>query len=122
MQSRKKQIGGMYNTLFLLLCIGAVVLLTLAVAPVYMNEGKLNKIVSQVAAQSGSATASKAELRQVMKKRWSIDDVQHVSPEDISFKKTKNGKTMSYDYEVRIPLFANWDLVLSFSDSFPLSV
>lgn len=121
MKSIKKQIGGMYSTLFLLLAIGCGVLLTLTVAPVYMNEAKAYKIVSQVAAQPGSAKASKHELHRSLQKRWDVDDVTHLKVKQIKLTKKKTGKELAYSYEVRKHLFANWDLVLTFDKNFPLT-
>ncbi|MGJ8670956.1 MAG: DUF4845 domain-containing protein [Oceanococcus sp.] len=121
MKSIKKQIGGMYNTLFLLAVIGGGALLALSVAPVYMNEAKANKIVSQVAAQPGSAKASLLEIRNALQRRWDVDDVTELKVKDVKLKKTKQGKLLAYKYEVRKHLFANWDLVLTFDKSFSLN-
>ena len=121
MKSLNKQIGGMYNTLFILFCLGGGALLTMTVAPIYMNEAKANKIVSQVSAQPGSGKASTSELRQSMQRRWDVDDVKYLTVKDVKLKKTKQGKLLAYKYEVRKHLFANWDLVLTFDKSFPLN-
>ncbi len=121
MKSIKKQIGGMYNTLFLLACLGSAALLTMTVAPVYMNEAKASNIVAQVAAQPGSAKASPAQLRKAIQSRWDIDDVKYLPPQDVKLKKTKQGKLLAYNYEVRKHLFVNLDLVLTFDKSFALN-
>ena len=121
MKSIRRQIGGMYNTLFLLAVIGGAALLTLTVAPVYMNEAKAHKIVSQTAARPDSAKASPAQMRRALQNRWDVDDVQYLLVKDVKTKKTKQGKLLAYNYEVRKHLFANWDLVLTFDKSFPLS-
>ena len=121
MKSIKNQIGGMYSTLFLLMCIGAIVLLGLTVVPVYMNEAKAVKIVSQVAAQPSTGKASQSEIYNTLYKRWTVDDVTHLDPKKVKLNKTKTGKTLSYEYEVRKPLFANWDLVLTFKKDFDVA-
>ncbi len=121
MKSIKRQIGGFYSTSFLLIFLGASALLTMQVLPVYLNEGKASKIVGQVAASSQNYNASMIQIRNSLKKRWDIDDVKYLDEKDVKLVKTKTGKQLAYKYEVRVHLFANWDLLLTFDKSYPMT-
>ena len=118
---KTKQIGGMYNTMFLLACLCSAALLTMLVAPIYMNEAKAQKIVAQLAEQPGSAKVAPIQMRKALQRRWDVDDVKYLQVKDVKLKKTKQGKLLAYNYEVRKKLFANWDLVLTFEKSFELN-
>ncbi len=121
MNSIKRQIGGFYNTAFLLLCLGGAVLLTLNIGPVYMNEGKAAKIVSQVASQPTTAKASIQQIRSTLQKRWNVDDVKHLDYKEVKLKKSKTGKSLYYKYEVRKPLFSGISIVVSFEKDYPIA-
>lgn len=120
MTSMKRQAGGMYNVIFMLAVIGGGALLAMVIAPIYMNEAKATKIVSQVSKSPQNYELSQFEMHKLLQRRWDVDDVKHLSVKDVKLKKNKNGKSLAYDYEVRSHLFANWDLVLVFKKDFPM--
>ena len=121
MISKQRQIGGMYNVIFMLAVIGGGALLAMVVAPVYMNEAKATKIMSQVSKSPQNYQRSQYELHKTLQRRWDVDDVKHLTAKDVKLKKTKSGKVLAYDYEVRSHLFANWELVLTFDKEFPMA-
>ncbi|RZO86732.1 MAG: DUF4845 domain-containing protein [Oceanococcus sp.] len=120
MTTMKRQAGGMYNVMFLLAVIGGGALLAMVIAPIYMNEAKATKIVSQTAKSPQNYELSQFELRKGLQRRWDVDDVKHLKVNDVKIKKSKNGKALAYKYEVREHLFANWDLVLTFDKEYPM--
>lgn len=114
--NRRHQIGSMYSTLFMVVMIGAAVLVGLKVFPVYMNEFKARSACDAVAIspemQASGVTAS--QIRKRLQQRWDVDDIKNLKVSDIKFVKTEAGKLMRYQYEVRTPLVANWSLVIDF--------
>ncbi len=120
MTTMKRQAGGMYNVMFLLAVIGGGALLAMVIAPIYMNEAKATKIVSQTAKSPQNYELSQFELRKSLQRRWDVDDVKHLKVADVKIKKNKGGKALAYKYEVREHLFANWDLVLTFDKEYPM--
>lgn len=121
MTSIKRQIGGLYSTMFLLAAIGGAALLMLTVLPIYMDEAKAAKIVSQVAVSSQNANLPITEIRRTLQRRWDVDDVKNLKVKDVKLVKDKSGKALAYNYEVRTHLFANWDLVLTFDKRFQMA-
>ncbi len=121
MISKQRQVGGMYNVIFMLAVIGGGALLAMVIAPVYMNEAKATKIVSQVSKSPQNYERSQYELHKTLQRRWDVDDVKHLAAKDVKLKKTKGGKALAYKYEVRSHLFANWELVLTFDKQYPMS-
>ncbi len=96
MTTMKRQAGGMYNVMFLLAVIGGGALLAMVIAPIYMNEAKATKIVSQTAKSPQNYELSQFELRKGLQRRWDVDDVKHLKENDVKIKKSKNGKAMAY--------------------------
>lgn len=121
MQTRTRQIGGIYNTGFLLLTIGALALLVLKLTPIYLDETKARKIVSQTATSPQNYNQSIAQIRYSLQKRWDIDAVQHLSVNQVKMVKGASGKSLAYKYEVRTELFGNIDLVVNFDRQFPMA-
>lgn len=121
MQTKTRQIGGIYNTAFLLFTIGVAALLVLTLAPIYMDEAKAAKIVSQTASSPQYYNQSILQIRKTLSKRWDIDAVKNLDVKDVKLKKDKNGKALAYSYEVRASLFANIELVVVFDKQFQMA-
>jgi hypothetical protein len=114
---QRKQQGSLYSKAFMAFVIGAAVLVGLKAFPIYMNELKVQSAMSGVAgAPEAQGNVSIGTLRQMLQRRWDVDDVKHLKVGDIKFVKTKAGRVMRYEYEVRTDLFANWALVIRFED------
>ncbi len=121
MRSMRKQQGGIYGVLFVLGVLGIVVMITLKVLPIYLNQMKIAGAVKQIADSPQYTAATVRDIRRDMQKRWDIEDVKHLTVKDVKIIKGKNGRALKYDYEVRVNLVANWDLVLWFKDQLPMS-
>ncbi len=121
MKSINGQRGGFYNLMFILAVLGSGVMLTLTVLPIYLDEAKTTKIVSQVASSPQYSRLTLPQLRSTLQKRWDVDDVKNLKVKEVKQTKVKGVKSLSYKYEVRRNLFANWDLVISFEKSFPMA-
>lgn len=108
----------MYSTLFLVVMVGAAVLVGLRVFPIYLNEFKVRNAVTAVAQspEASEPAATVVALRRMLQSRWDIDDIKNLKVGEIKFVKTPDGRVMRYDYEVRTALFANWSLVLQFAN------
>lgn len=118
-----RQRGGVYGTIFLVALFAGAALLGLKVIPIYLNQGKIETAVSNVAAAPQYAKASPYEIRRALEKRWDVDDVKYLELEDIKIDRTNLGnRALAYKYEVRQTLFLNWDLVLTFEKKYPLVV
>jgi hypothetical protein len=117
MKSIQHQAGLTPVSIVALLAIGAFfVMLALRLAPIYLENFKVASHLEKLAKDPASRSMSEDELITKLFKRFDIDDVEHVSEEDLTIEPTDNGITISIDYEVRTPTIGNVDLVVSFSD------
>lgn len=121
MQTPKNQVGGMYNTIFLIAVFAASALLAMRTIPIYINQNKVHSAVSAVAEAPQFAKASPAQIQDALQRRWDVDDTQYLEIKNIKIDRTKlGGRALSYKYEVRQTLFANWDLVITFEKLYPM--
>lgn len=107
---------GLWGMLFVFGVIGFVALVTIKCTPIYLAHLEIKTAVDDVAADSSYASASPFEIRRALQRRFDIDDVNQLKTKDIKIQRDDNTRVISYDYEVRVGLFANLSLVIQFKD------
>ncbi len=95
--------------------IAAVALLGIRVAPEVIDFYKIRKDVISTAANAGGKTVP--EIREIYRKYAEVDHVSSVLPADLDITKEGNQVVISFEYEKRIPLFANVSLLIDFRGS-----
>lgn len=100
----------------LIVAIILVVLLLLKLFPVYMENFNVSSSLKSLSGESGITEMKKADIRKLLMKRFSINEVNNVRNEHITIKKEKGSMTVSVVYEVRKPLVGNIDIVLYFNE------
>ena len=66
-------------------------------------------------AEAGITQKSPAEIRKLLKRRFDVNDVEHVGKNDVKIKKEGGILRVTVDYEVRVPIMWNVDAVTKFS-------
>ncbi len=121
MQLPSRQRGlGLWGWIFVLGALGFIVMVTLQLIPIYLNEMAIEKVVKTTANDPGNGSLPPAELRKAMQTRWDVEGITSLDTKDIKIVKTGAGRALSYDYEARAPLFYNISIVVHFQNSFPL--
>ncbi len=104
----------------MILVAGLVVffaLIAIRLFPVYLEHYKVTSHLQALAEQSDTAKMSDAEIRKALLRRFDIDDVEHVTKDDIYIEHPdKNTTVIAVEYEVRTPAFGNVDMLVSFND------
>ncbi len=104
--------------LVLALAVAAFAALALArVVPLYLEAYKVRSVLRSLAEDPGLREASKGELLEALLRRLDINDIEHVDREAIRIERRRGVTTVSIDYEARVPLVGNLDLVARFSDN-----
>lgn len=121
MQLRHRQRGlGLWGWIYFLGTAGFMVLVGMQVTPVYLAEMAIQRVVKATAEDSGNSSAPVADLRKAMKTRWDVEGITTLKVDDVKLIKHPAGRALSYQYEAKIPLFANAALVLSFAKTYPM--
>lgn len=94
-------------------------LLTLKLAPSYMEHGKIITALKAIEKQPPSGSFSKEEIRRALDRRFTIDDVRRVNlNKDLYFEKKPGGiVVVRIAYEVRVPMAYNITALIEFDES-----
>jgi len=110
--------GGGFAALIALIIL--VVLLALKLFPVYMENFNISSSLNSLSNENGIADMKKTAIRELLLRRFSINNVKNVNKDHITIKKDKNGMTVGVVYEVRKPLVGNIDIVVYFNEHLKL--
>ena len=95
--------------------IGFAFFIVLKVTPVYIEYyGVINSLKSLEEDDLSVRDISTQALRTLLKKRFDLNDVWRVKPEDVKIKKTGKLMSLIVDYEALVPLFGNVNLLFIF--------
>ena len=118
MRLKNKQRGMTPLSLAALLGLLAfAVLVTLTIAPVYLENFNVSSHVQRMGNDSTTASMTREEIRKSLLKRFNIDDVKSVKKEDIYISDSGKGIKIEVEYEVRKKFVGNIDLLISFNES-----
>ncbi|QBQ53178.1 DUF4845 domain-containing protein [Nitrosococcus wardiae] len=116
MPDRKQQEGMSFlGWLFVLALLALLGLGIIRLFPLYVEYFSVKTSLEALANQSELHEMSHAEIRNALLRRLDINEVDHVSKENIDIAKTRNNLTVAVDYEVRTPFLGNIDLVTHFN-------
>lgn len=102
-----------------LLLFGAfVVTCVLKMLPVYIENWNVRSILNALDEQFENTTVvSKSDIRTKITKRMNIDMISSIKAKDIEIKKEKNVYIVNANYESRVPLIGNVDVVMKFDNN-----
>lgn len=92
-------------------------LLTIKLAPVYLDNYKVNQAILKLGKDPESGELTEGAIRTSIAKQFDIEMINDVKPEDITITEEEGIITVEVQYEVRVPLFYNVDAVVSFHDT-----
>ena len=91
----------------------------LRMVPAYMEH---NTISSSIMQDSKTALMSPREVQDALNKRFTINQVNVITANDLAISKEGGILKISTDYEVREPMFYNVSIVMTFQDEFSKDV
>jgi hypothetical protein len=118
----KRQAGmGVGGWLMVLLIIGAVASVASQVVPVYMDHSTMSSILDGMAAENGMGLNRDDAIEKIIKSRFKMNNIRDFPiKENLVINRTSNGVEIVMDYEVRMPLVKNMDLIASFDKTVEL--
>lgn len=101
----------------ILAMIAFFAMLALRLFPVYMEHFSVTSHLERLSEEAGIKEKTNSEILGTLQKRFDIDDVKHVTTDNIFIERNKDGSMLvAIEYEVRTPAVANVDMVVSFID------
>lgn len=92
-------------------------LLVLRLTPVYLEHYKVTSALQSLHEEPFITRKTNPEIMTLLMRRLDIDDVDRVKRDNIKIENQRGKLTIRVIYEVRIPMVANIDAVVSFDDS-----
>lgn len=105
--------GGMMMVLAL---IGLAALVAIRLVPVYLESFSVQKSVMSVVEEAKHKPHTPLQMRDLMMKRLSINNVTVVGKDDIVIRRDGFFYKITVDYEVRTPFIKNIDFVVKFEN------
>lgn len=101
---------------FILLLIGFTAFTVLKLFPVYMENFSIRSSLESIEQEAAKEYMGVNSVRTVVFRRFEMNNVTQVGPDDVSV--TRDGQTynIDVDYEVRIPYIKNISLIISFNN------
>lgn len=110
-----------WGLLVVMALVAFAALLLMRAVPVYLNEMKVQNALEKVATDPELSDAGGRALYNALQRYWDIERIGHLDPRDVRvLREQGGGRVFEYDYEARISLIANIDLVFYFEDSVPI--
>ncbi len=115
--SNKKQHGmTAIGFVMLLVIIAFFTAVALKLTPLYLEHFEVSSVLKSLAQEPGIANKSAAEIEDIIMKRLGINNVTHVTKDNIEISKEEGKTSIAISYEVRVPMLANIDVVANFKD------
>lgn len=95
--------------------IGFFVLLALRMTPSYLESFTIYAAMESLQEEPGMANNTPQDIRKMLGKRFDINDVKSITAKDVDVRNQGNAFLVSVDYEVRMPVLGNVDVVMTFA-------
>ena len=102
-------------TLAILILVGFGLFLLFKLVPVYLEYFNVASSVNSLKEVPDLGQKSKEDVRELLKRRMDINDVKRVKPDNIKIARVENATTVDVNYEARVPLLGNIDLICTFA-------
>lgn len=115
-----RQQGGALVMVIVALFFGALLTLAIKLGPAYIDDITIQEALESLEGTEGLARMGPAELRRLINKRLSVNNVSGFDAKEISVEKNGDLVVITVDYEVRNNLFANVDSIVHFQHEYEL--
>lgn len=115
--SPKNQQGlTLISLIFVLSFLGAMVLLTLKIIPIYLEHSKVAASLAEIKGIPDIQNQTQAEILNSLRKRFTINGITDVTQDDMTI--TKHGAYLKIviDYEVVKKIIGNLSILVQFND------
>ena len=106
-----------FGWLAVLALIAFFTLLTLRLAPVYLDYYKVVSSLKSLKQEPNITKKNPAEIMDLLSRRFDVNSIDNVTRKDIHIKESGGVLTVGIKYQVRVPIMGNVDALVSFNRS-----
>ncbi|MGM0570415.1 DUF4845 domain-containing protein [Marinobacter sp.] len=107
--------------LIAVLFFASLLTLVIKLGPAYLDDYTVQGALEGLDGEEGLAQMTPADVRRLVTKRLSVNNVDGFNAKDIQIEKDGDTVVISLDYEVRTHVVSNVDAVISFSHFYELT-
>jgi hypothetical protein len=112
---------GAIGWLVLVFVFGSLLTLGLKVVPVYTDNATIERILDGLAAEPEMGSKSTGAIDKIIKARFHVNNIRDFDySKNLTIVRDNDGARIILDYEVRVPLVYNLDLIASFNKTVAL--
>jgi hypothetical protein len=104
---------GLLLTLVILIC---VLTFGLKVLPIYIDHNYVKNIAQELVESGEAAGMTQAEVRNYIASGMRVNNVHDFDLDAITSTRSNGNATIGIEYEKRVPLVSNIDVIVSFAD------
>lgn len=107
--------------LVMVLFFGSLLTLLLKLGPAYMDDYTIQEALEGLDGTEGLSDMGPAQVRTLINKRLSVNNVRTLNPENIKIDKDNDKILIVVDYDVRTPVVSNIDAVMHFEHVYEMT-
>ena len=112
------QQGGALTMMIMALFFGGLLTLAIKIGPAYLDDFTIQEALESLDGTDGLSQMGPAQVRSLINKRLSVNNVDGFDPKNISVEKNGELVVIKVDYEVRNTIFRNVDPVVHFQHEY----
>ncbi len=118
-----KQRGvGFAGWLIIILVVGGGISVGTKLFPLYMDNNTISGLMDKMAEESDMSQKSKTEIYTLMQNRMRMNNIRDFNVEEnLNVVRSKDGTSLVLDYEERVPVVGNIDMMVSFNKEVELN-
>ena len=121
MLNRGRQMGALGGYIIAILVFGGLLTMASRLVPMYMDHNTMSNIMDKMKDETGLGVKTDSQLIDLMTKRFKLNNIRDFPiPAHVEFKRSSRGTDVVLDYEVRIPIISNLDVIASFNKEIEL--
>ena len=119
--NRKYQDGSAGGYIIAILVLGALITMGARLGPLYMDHNTMSSIMDGMSEEEGLGSKRDSQIIDMMIQRFKLNNIRDFPvKEHVEVKRGKRGTDIILDYEVRIPMVHNLDVIASFNKEIEL--
>lgn len=119
--SNRQKGMGLGGWLMMILIFGGVLTMGLKLFPVYMDHSTMKGVLEGIGEEPGLASKKNSDIYALIDRRFDLNAIRDYPIEDhIKINRHARGVDLIMDYEVRMDLIYNVDLIASFHEEVEL--
>lgn len=120
MRNKYQRGASTLGLLITVLFFGGLLTLAVKLGPAYLDDFTIQEALESLEGTEGLATMTPRDIRTLINKRLSVNNVDNFDAKDISIERDGELVLLTVDYEVRTGLFGNVDAVLRFNHDYEM--